>query len=340
MGNEIWIWVKEKFSALGRWVAMWLKRGWLALAAFIKSLSASAWRRIAVAVPLIFIFYILIGVGFTHRIDDSSLDLSSKPTGGANIIAVMAALVEREAVDHRWTPNDPFFMPGWWIDNTPSYQTGIMNALSRVSLEMRDQLGRSRGSSAVDSDLEGAAGNLAKEPDRWIINFSTSFLPTTASEKYYAEAAQQLKQYNQRLSAGEAVFERRTDNLLATLDRIALDLGASSAVSDSYIAENAGGFLPDRGADDIFFRTKGQSYAYMEVLKALRLDFAELIEAREITTMFDELIRSMEAVVALDPFVVANGSRDGILANHLATQGFHLLRARTQLREVTNILLK
>jgi len=340
MGKEIWIWIKEKASAFFRWVTLWIKRGWLVLTSFMKSLSASAWRRIAVAIPLIFIFYILIGIGFTHRIDDEPIDLSSKPAGGANVIAVMATLVEREAVDHRWTPNDPFFMPGWWIDNTPSYQTGIMNALSRVSLEMRDQLGRSRGSSAVDTDLEGAAGNLAKEPDRWIINFSTSFLPTTASEKYYAEAAEQLKQYNHRLAAGEAVFERRTDNLLATLDRIALDLGASSAVSDGYIAKNAGGFLPDRGADDIFYRTKGQSYAYTEVLKALRVDFTDLIETREITTLFDELIRSMEAVVTLNPTVVANGSRDGILANHLATQGFHLLRARTQMREITNILLK
>jgi len=28
------------------------------------------------------------------------------------------------------------------------------------------------------------------------------------------------------------------------------------------------------------------------------------------------------------------------IPNHLAVQGFYLLRARTQLREVTNILLK
>ncbi len=43
----------------------------------------------------------------------------------------------------------------------------------------------------------------------------------------------------------------------------------------------------------------------------------------------------------LDPWVVWNGYPDGFLIpNHLAAQGFYLLRARTQLREITAILLK
>eukprot|EP01034_Spumella_vulgaris_P004887 gene4887-6236_t len=43
----------------------------------------------------------------------------------------------------------------------------------------------------------------------------------------------------------------------------------------------------------------------------------------------------------LDPWVVWNGYPDALLfPNHLLAQGFYLLRARTQLREITNILLK
>jgi hypothetical protein len=39
--------------------------------------------------------------------------------------------------------------------------------------------------------------------------------------------------------------------------------------------------------------------------------------------------------------IVWNGYPDGLLIpNHLAAQGFYLLRARTQLRELTSILLK
>jgi hypothetical protein len=43
----------------------------------------------------------------------------------------------------------------------------------------------------------------------------------------------------------------------------------------------------------------------------------------------------------LDPLFILNGSADNqFIPSHLAGQGFYLLRARTQLREITNILLK
>jgi hypothetical protein len=43
----------------------------------------------------------------------------------------------------------------------------------------------------------------------------------------------------------------------------------------------------------------------------------------------------------LRPLVIINGRPDGLfLPNHLAVEGFYLLRARTQLREITNILAK
>ncbi len=39
--------------------------------------------------------------------------------------------------------------------------------------------------------------------------------------------------------------------------------------------------------------------------------------------------------------IVSNGSPDDLYpANHLLAEGFYLMRARTQLREITNILLK
>jgi len=340
MGDTIWLWLKEKFTRFMQLIGAGLKRLRLSIATYLKNLSASTWRKIAAAIPLAFLLYIFIGMAVVHRIDTSDIAFDTTNNGGAAVIAVTATLVEREAVLHRWTPNDPFIMPGWWLDNTPNFQSGILHALSRISIELRDQIGRSRGSSATDDDLNAAAGNLAKEPDRWVVNFSTSLLPTTASETYYAEAVKQLRHYNERLAAGDAIFDQRADNLLATLDRIALDLGDTSASIDEHVMNNAGGFLPDTLADNIFYHTKGQAYAYKEVLVALKQDFAEIIATRDIANIYQELLLSLSAVVSLDPFIVTNGAKDGILPNHLATQGFYLLRARTQLREVTNILLK
>jgi len=49
----------------------------------------------------------------------------------------------------------------------------------------------------------------------------------------------------------------------------------------------------------------------------------------------------MAQAASLQPWVVINGAPDAqFMPSHLAAQGFFLLRARTQLREITNILLK
>lgn len=340
MAQEIWLWIKERFFALMTRIAAGLRVVWRWFGGWLQTVSASTWRKVAVALPVFFVIYLLVGMMFVHRIDDNILISSTTPAGGSETVAVISKLVHREASQHNWTPNDPMFLPGWWLDNTPNFQKGIMGALSRFSFELRDQLGRRRGSSSIDTNLEKAASNLSIEPERWVMDFGTSWLPTRPSDAYYREAITQLDAYNAELVAGQSVYDVRSDNLLATLERIALDLGASSAALDRYITDNAGGALPDLGADDLFYQVKGQVYAYTVLLTAIRKDFSNVIENREIAALYDELLRSMSAAATLDPMLVSNGAVDGVIANHLSMQGFYLLRARTQLKEVSNILLK
>ena len=340
MVKEIWLWTKEKLLALLGWIAGGLSMMWRYFAGWLQTVSGSTWRKVAVGTPVLFAVYIIIGMPVANRIDDDLNIDAASPPGGSATVAAVSYLVRREAEQNNWTPNDPFILPGWWLDNTPNFQKGILGAVSRFSFELRDQLGRRRGSSSIDTNLEKAASNLSIEPERWIIDFSASWLPTRPSDQYYIEALGQLDTYNVQLGSDQAVFDRRSDNLLATLDRIALDLGASSASLDTYIGENSGGIIPDVGADDLFYQVKGQVYAYTVLLKAIRKDFSDVIESREIAALYDDLLRSMNTAAALDPVVVSNGAIDGVIANHLSMQGFFLLRARTQLREVSNILLK
>ncbi|MCK5042223.1 MAG: DUF2333 family protein, partial [Sphingomonadales bacterium] len=94
-------------------------------------------------------------------------------------------------------------------------------------------------------------------------------------------------------------------------------------------------------SDDLFYNVKGQTYAYLLILEALGEDYSSIIENRELHQAYTQMLDSFRELAALDPFVVTNnGLDDQFLPNHLAAQGFYLLRARTQLREITNILLK
>lgn len=309
----------------------------------LKAGARRSWKPILLIIILILLLYYPIGMLIAHKVDD---DTEFVPTGtnavagGSHAVNMMAGLIDREINVNGWTANDPFFMPSSALDNMPNYQQGIISALARFSFELTDQIGRTRGSSQTDPDLQEAAGLLQYSGTKWAWDPTVSLMPTASSEEQYQKARGSLINYNKRLASGNAVFERRADNLLATLDRISLDIGSSTATIDRHIQEHSGEII-DFQADDIFYGVKGQAYGYYMLLKALSQDYESLIRERNLTNAWNQMLGSLKAVVDLDPMVVANGAPGSqLLPNHLAAQGFYVLRARTQLQEISNILLK
>jgi hypothetical protein len=302
-----------------------------------------SWKPVILIILFLVIAYYPVGMFMINNIED---DVDFAPSGenvvagGSKTVDMMAGLIDREINVNRWTANDPFFMPSAALDNMPNYQQGVISALARFSFELTDQIGRTRGSSQTDPDLKEAAGLLQYSGTKWSWDPSISLMPTAASEEQYEKARKSLINYNKRLAAGKAVFERRADNLLATLDRIALDIGSSTAAIDQHIDENAGSFI-DFKADDLFYDIKGQSYGYYLILKALSQDYEALIKEKELGNAWAQMLSSLKSVVELNPIIVVNAVPDSqFLPNHLAAQGFYVLRARAQLQEISNILLK
>ncbi len=168
---------------------------------------------------------------------------------------------------------------------------------------------------------------------------SVSFWPTATSESQYRKAIKALTNYNARLADGKAVFDTRADNLKFTLDRMAADLGSSSSVIDQHIRKTSG-FPLQNDTDDIFYTTKGQMYGYYIVLKGLEKDFAGVIKQRDLAVPWANMMTSFRAGHrASGPTSCSNGAPDSdFIPCNLCGEGFYLLRARTQLREITNIL--
>ncbi|MDR6287887.1 MULTISPECIES: DUF2333 family protein [Inquilinus] len=302
------------------------------------------WRRTILlgvgGLVILFVLYMAVGAFVVHTVDDDpDFAVASPLANGSKAVEIAAALIERETGDaHRWTANDPFFLPGSLLDNMPNYQQGIIYALSRFTAEMGDQIGRSRGSSQVDPDLDRATGLLRYPGTIWLFDLSTSWAPTASSESQYRAAARALRSYNERVAAGTAPFERRADNLLQTVDRFAADLGSQSSVIADHI-EASRGWLIDTRADDIFYSTKGRLYAYFLVMRALGQDFDGVLAQSGATKIWAEMVDNLREAAELQPLVVMNGRADAMFQpNHLAAQGFFLLRARTQMRELSNVL--
>ncbi|WP_419798198.1 MAG: DUF2333 family protein [Terasakiella sp.] len=322
---------------------LWLRQKF-AIFSFSQGAGATNKMKLGLRVlSLLLVFALLyypVGMMVVHKIDDQiPLDVDVQP-GQSRSVAIAARLIQRETDIHPWVANDPWFLPGAALDNMPNFQQGIVYALSRFAIEMSDQIGRTRGSSEVDSDLDKAAGLLKYAGDVWVWDFSVSLAPTAPSDSQYRAARRSLISYNDRLARGEATFDTRADNLQTTLERIAADLGSGSAVIDTYILENSGSII-DFHADDIYYRNKGRLYAYYLLLEAMRTDFKDVIGEKDVIKAWDQMLQSLKIAASAQPLVVINGDPDSFWRpSHLTSQGFYLLRARTQLKEVANILLK
>ncbi len=303
-------------------------------------------RGITVGIVVFLVVLLLIypiGMLLAHKINDDVAFNAPKElqlAKGSRAVAMTVALIERETEQTKWVANKPFVFPSSMLDNMPNFQVGLMYALSRFAIEMTDVLGRTRGSSQVDEDLDKASGLLKYDGTIWHWEPSTSLWPTASAEKQYASARKALAKYNERLNDGSAVFDRRADNLIAFLDRVGSDLGSASAALDNQaVSSNAGWF--DTKADDIFYATKGRLYGYYMILRELEADLGSVIAEKNVENVWQQMMDSMRTAASMDPLIISNGNNDGFFfPSHLAVQGFYLLRARTQLKEVTNILLK
>ncbi len=293
---------------------------------------------VAVALVVLVLAWYLIGGLVYQRINDDlafRADPANVEQGQSRAVATAAAMMRREI--RRWSPNEQFWSPAITLDNMPNYQLGMVSAVSRFAIEMVDQLGRQRGSSAADPDLEKAAGFLRYDGRTWVMD---GWRVTASAEAQYARAIDALETYNNRLGASSAVYDKRADNLIALLERITADLGSASAALDQRTLESDAGYF-DFGADEVLYNVKGRLYAYYLILREIGLDFEGVIADKQLAEIYDRMLNNLGRPAEMNPLIVSNGAQDGlIMPSHLSALGFYLLRARVQLREISDTLAK
>lgn len=275
---------------------------------------------------------------------------STKTCGRSNIVTVTEDLIDFNVNRNYWMSSHPLFKAGifwvlswdrtWFFDNKAAFQRGIHQAASRTAIELADSLGRTRGTSEIDKELQVAKGNIQFDQFTWYFNVfdKQPFGPTTRTQSYFRNAQKSLQRYNERLANCSATYDARADNLIQFLDRIAKDIGSTSAtIKDRSEQYNSGWF--DTRADDIFWYSKGQLYAYYGILRATRADFADVVKSRGLTDIWDRMDEQLRSAIELDPVLVSNGKEDGwIMPTHLTTIGFYILRVRANMVEIRSIL--
>lgn len=304
-------------------------------------------RNIGIALVAFAALYYPVGSAMTHKIfDNTHVDLpksfdNTVSASGARSVGRIIQLMQREVIDHHWTPNDPFVYYTILLDNMPNYQKGIVSAVSRYTEVLRDDIGRTRGSSQEDPDLKDATGRFKIDPTLYTWQPSVSLLPQSSAETQFERGIKALIKYNNRVANGDAVFDTRVDNLMALLERVSKDLGSASATIDQAVDDYTWFGWLDMDADDTFYSIKGRLYAYCMILQGITGDFSEVISEKKVGKVWEKMQVNLCRAAELDPLVISNGARDSaVVPSHLSVMGFDLLRARTQLKEVFDVLLK
>lgn len=290
-----------------------------------------------------------------------------KTCGVSQIVRMEQALIDLVVNQNDWAPATPQYKMGFFglfsweatpfFDNKASFQRGVLSAVKRVSIELTDTLGRVRGTSGADPDLEAARGELQRDENTWIFNPFNDRLPllATSAASSYRNAIERMEDYNARLSSCDALFDARADNLFQLFDRLTKDLGSTV----DRVARRSQGrdydvvlhkFVPgqgnDRGwfdfrADNFFHEARGRMYAYHGLLQAARVDFADVIAERHLSDVWDLMEAHVAEAAVLDPLIVSNGREDGLFSpDHLSVMAENILRARANMSELRDILAR
>ena len=264
------------------------------------------------------------------------------------IVDVTADLIDYNVDQNAWISSMLLYKLGlfgldWdktpWFDNKASFQRGINQAVRRTAVELVDSLGRVRGTSGINADLQRARGNIQFDEETWYFG-SDSLLPKTPTPTYYRTAMADLRKFNASLESCDAIFDGRSDNLIEFLDRIANDIGATSAIIRERSEFHNGGWFDTR-ADDRYWFAYGQLYGYYGILSAAGADFDAVIKSRGIEPLWVESIKQLRSALNIQPAIISNGREDGwIMPTHLATMGFYILRVRSNLVEMRDVLAR
>lgn len=199
--------------------------------------------------------------------------------------------------------------PGVWLDNIPSWEFGVLVQIRDMNKAMREAFSRSQSQSTEDKDLALAESRFNFDNRSWL-------LPPT--EGQYKEGIEYLQGYLDRLvdeDQQNAQFYARADNLRYWLSTVESRLGSlsqrlSASVGQKRLNTDLAGDseatqatsapsemvvkTPWNKIDNEFYEARGSAWALIHMLKAIEVDFADVLEKKNARVSMQQIIRELE----------------------------------------------
>lgn len=251
--------------------------------------------------------------------------------------------------------------PGLFLDNIRSWEYGVLVMLRDGTTALRNHFARDQSQSIEDRDLALAEPYFYYEPNSWA-------LPSTESE--YDKGISALHRYMRRLhkpahKQRRAQFYSRSDNLWTYLDVIIKRLGGistrltastdrfagaagirydpSGQVAPKFTEEKTKGVgkTPWLLIDDIFYEARGASWALLHILKAIKIDFEDIILDKRAMNTLDNMIHALEnALTPIFSPMVLNGNGFGMTSNYSLSMANYIARANAAALDLRDLMNK
>ena len=201
---------------------------------------------------------------------------TAKTCGRSGIADVAADLTDFNVNQNAWVSSMILYKLGLFgvrgktrrSSTTRPRSSAASTGRCATATELADNLAAYAAPRRSMPDLQDARGNIQSDEFTWYFGINP-FGPKTQTPSYYRSAIKDLRSFNDRLQACNAVFDARADNLIQFIDRVASDIGSTSAIlKDRAEHYNDGWF--DTRADDRFWFAYGQLYGYYGLMSATR----------------------------------------------------------------------
>jgi hypothetical protein len=287
--------------------------------------------------------------GRAHALDHGHTVVAGYTTTAAMMETVEVLLNKRGG----YFSND--ILPPWvLLDNVPNWEFGVLTQVRDLARAMRNDFSRSQTQSTEDLDLTEADPLFHYDSERWIP-------PDT--EGRYRNALTAMEAYLTRLadpSSPDAQFYTRADNLRDWLSIVEKRLGSlsqrlSASAGQVRLNTDLSGDPEARQStsapalvdvqtpwlqiDDVFYESRGTTWALIHFLRAMEVDFDEVLRKKNALVSFRQIIRELESTQEpLHAPMVLNGNKFGGLANHSLVMANYIARANAAIIDLRTLL--
>ncbi|HZE20746.1 MAG TPA: DUF2333 family protein [Desulfobaccales bacterium] len=216
-----------------------------------------------------------------------------------------------------WRPNTIVFGKLGLTDNVNSFQLGVLEVARRTVVVLNEQFTRFANTEAFDPRVNEAMNYLMVSPEKY-------WFPSASGK--YREAMVDLKNYIKALQSGQSRFYSRVDHLIVLLNnyRDLLGNNLNHLIKDN---EPDGKPVSWFKVDDYFYQAQGVAVAMAEMLEAIQEDFHRELQKKNSHKLLEEAIHALHQAGHMHPWIVTNGAKDGILANHRSNMGGYIAEA-------------